>query len=1008
MTGPFLQGQHQPVQSRTRPTEGPAPGWGETIAARFRLAEDRQELTQAPRNAEAYRDLLDTLGDLGVDTRETGALFMDAESSIPGALGSYRVFDRDAIYAEVQRQRARDPKLFHTLPRTRAEFDTWVAQRRGARAADQRTAARGNQAVGLIGDLGSGMTDPYNLATLPAGAGQASLLRTALVEGLLGGASEIPNLSGTERAMARMGEDYTASDKVQDVLTSAVASAVLGGGVRAVELGAPKLAGAASARLESAVIDNWDRLPQAVRSRLADGKWDKLSVDQRAALRDSMTIADRDLPDIAESLIGRESMTPDEIAAVDGVRRQAQIAAGTPFKPDAAGDATHAEMIDARLADLLQPVERRPYRAIIPQAAPETTRPELMSGTSLSSGGVPSGARAAVKARIRQAESGGTANPDGARNPLSSATGRYQFTSETWLAYYKRRFGSQGLDDAAILAKRGDGVLQETLMDDLTADNARFLRSIGEAETAGNLYLTHFAGQGGARKLLTADADALAADVLGATVVKANPWMRGMRVGDVIAWAHRKMNEPPPRRAGARAELVGDGGVDTVAAVQADIDRLNAEQDAARVARDAESAQRIAAAIDADIVPVDAALPDLPAPPIARDVDVGLSDRESALVPQLREQIAGQARLSDLKGLADRLDASEVEVRRALERIAATEKNLIVQRADGSFRRAPVDRAPVDAFRFLARAGGIADDEGHELIERFGIDARTARTDPLTGKRVSAARRQSVMIPAAGPLVRQGGMAIDRAGEMLFEGGYLRGIDGGRPTVAETLTYLERGMMGAEARKNMVPLADLSRIDEWIAPETLADMRAHMDEWAHYQDADLSADDVDALARLMLREDIANEDEALAVLVNDAVVDALDDMRYESGDYDDAFARYLDSIDPDSRGERFAADVRDAGEGGARGAPAGAIDVEEAAARADGNGIDDGLTAELSDSVTHDMDALHGAADDARPDGAPDPVAFYLDENGDPRSWADIAAELDAEEAEIQAIKDCL
>ncbi|WP_286749741.1 hypothetical protein [Sphingopyxis sp. SCN 67-31] len=955
--------------------------------------------------ADRYDDLLGTLRDLGVDTSEKGTLFRDAASSI-GVSRTFRVPDRDAIIAEVNRQRERFPDRFGTVGKTREEFERQVATRFGGRARDMRTLERGSGFAGVLGGLGSGMTDPYNLATLPIGGGEAGLLKTILVEGIVGAGTEVLNLPATKRARDLMGENLTVGDATKQVLVSGGASAVLGGALKGVELAAPKIGAGGEVlreRLNSAILDNWDRLPEAVRSRLAGGKWDKLTPAQRDALRGSMTIADGALPDIAESLIGRGNMTAEERAAVDGLRREAEVAAGSPFKPGIVGDSVHAGEIDRRLAELLQPVERRPYRAIVPQDPVPTARGELMGGTSLSSGGT--GARTAVKARIRQAESGGAANPDIARNPLSSATGRYQFTSGTWLAYYKRRFGSQGLNDAQILAKRSDGVLQETLMDDLTADNARFLRSVGEAETAGNLYLTHFAGQGGARKLFAADADALAADVLGASVVKANPWMRGMTAGDVIRWAHRKMSEPPPRRAGARAELAEDGGIDAVAAVQADIDRLNAEQDAARAVRDAESEQRIAAAIDQDIVPVDAGVPDIALlPPRGADAVDGLTDREMALVPQLRSEIAGTARLSDLKGIADRLDASEAEVRRALERIAATEKSLLVQRADGSFRRAPVDRAPVDAFRFIARAGGIADDEGHELIERFGIDAVQARTDPLTGKRVPAPRRQSVMVPAAGPLVRQGGMAIDRAGEMLFEAGYLRGAGGGRPTVAETLSYLERGMAGADARRDMVPLADLSTIDQWVAPETLADMRAHMLEWANYQDVDLTPDDVDALARLMLREDIANEDEALAALTHDAIVDALDDMRYESGDYDDAFARYLDSVEPDSGGERFAVDARDAREGGARGAPAGAVDVEDIASAADGNGIDDGLTAALSASVTHDMDALHGAGDGA----APDPVAFYLDENGDPRSWADIAAELDAEAAEIEAIKQCL
>lgn len=1062
MTGTLSPTATRPADLRPIATQGPQPGFWETFRAGFRVAEDEQELTQAPELAERYDALLDTLRDLGVDTSPSGPLYRDAQSSIPGALARHRVPDRDAIIAEVNRQRDAAPGRFGTVGKTREEFERQVVQRFGGRARDQRALGRGNSVAGFGGQLASGMTDPYNLATLPAGAGQVSIWRTALIEGLAGAGSELPNLPGTARAKERLGEPYTVGDAVEQVVISGLASAALGAGLRGVELGVPRARDAADQlklRLNNAVIDNWDRLPNAVRSRLAGGQWDKLTPAQRDGLRATMEIADNDLPEIAESLIGRTNMSADERAAVDGLRRSSEVAATSPFKPGPAGDSVHAKLIDERLAELLQPVERRPYSAIVGQRAPGTARADLMSGTSLSSGGTPSGARAAVKARIRQAESGGSTNPDTARNPLSSATGRYQFTSGTWLAYYKRRFGSRGLSDAQILAKRSDGVLQETLMDDLTADNARFLRSVGEAESAGNLYLTHFAGQGGARKLFAADPNALAGDVLGAGVVRANPWMRGMTVGDLIGWAHRKMSEPAPRRAGARAELAEDRG-DTVAAVQAEIDRLSAEEDAARAARDAESEERIAAAIENDIVPVEVGEPVISPPPVSRDVDTGLADREAALLPKLREEIAGSARLSDLKGLAARLEASEAEVRRALERLAATEKALIVQRADGTFRRAPVESGPVDAFKFLARAGGIADDEGHELIERFGIDARTTRTDELTGKRVGGTRRQSVMIPAAGPLVRKGGMSIDRAGEMLFEAGYLRGADGGRPTVADTLAYLERGMSGAETRRTMVPLADLSTIDEWVEPETLADMRAHMLEWANYQDVDLSGDDIDALARLMLREDIANEDEALAELTHLAIVDALDDMRYESGDYDDAFARYLDSIEPDSRGERFEADPGNAGESDARIAPAGIVDVEEVAATAQSNGIDDPLTAAISDSVTHDMDALHGApvepatldlgdaVDPAiaarqaeemrlraaspmrsieeqdgtmglpmfdRADqgeltlaGASDPVTFYLDENGEARSWSDIAAELDAEEAEIQAMRACL
>lgn len=992
MTGTLSPTAVRPSAPALPPTEGEAPGFLETMQAGFRTAEDDQYIEQQRRLGQRYNDLLSTLHDLGVDTSRDGPLYHYEASPLQGKLAPQRVPDRDAIMAEVQRQRQQWPDRFGTVGKTREEFERQVATRFGGRGRDMEVLRRGSGIAGTWGGLASGMTDPVNIATLPLGAGQASLLRTVLVEGLIGAGTEVANLPGTKAARDMMGEDFTAADAAKQVLLSGGASAVLGGGVRGLELAGPKAGAAVDAlqgRLERFVADNWERLPEAVRARMVKGA----------------TIADADLPDVAEALIGRGNMTADEVAAVDGLRREAQIAAGSPFKPGAAGESLHAQMIDERLAMLLQPVERQPYRATLP-----TARADLNAGTSLSSAapvGGEFGARAAVKARIARAESGGTANPDLAKNPLSSARGRYQFVDGTWLRYYKRRFGDQGLTDAQILAKRSDGRLQETLMDDLTADNAAFLRRVGEAETAGNLYLTHFAGQGGAGKLFRADAEALAADVLGADVARANPWMRGMTVGDVIAWAHRKMNEPAPRRAGARAELDGAEPFDRVAAIQSEMDRVAAEADAARGVRDAAAEQRIADAIEADVVPVDVRdgeVVPVTAPRPREAAADGFTDRELALIPPLRDEIAGTARLSDIKGLATRLDASEAEVRRALERIAATEKELLVRRKDGSFRRVPTDRKPVDAFKYLARKGGLADDEGHDLREIFGVDAATSRKDAVTGKRVKATRRQSRHVPGVGPLIRNGGMSIDDAGEALFAGGYLRGAEGGRPTTAETIAYLEQGMVGNDALSRLVPMDRLSDIDAYIPPETLADMRAHMHEWANYQDAALEPDDIDALARLMLRPDIENEDQALAALVNEAVVDALDDMRYESGDYDDAFARYLDSVEPDSRGERFQADAGNASEGGAGGAFDEPVDVEAEGGRTGWDGANDGLTVELSDSLTHDLDALHGVADD----GAPDPVGFYLDENGDARSWADIAAELAADEADIEAIKKCL
>ena len=370
MTGTLSPTATRPTQQVMLPTKGEEPGVLQTMQAGFRAAEDDQYIEQQRRLGQRYNDLLATLRDVGVDTSREGALYRYEASPLQGKLAPQRVPDRDAIMAEVQRQRQQYPDRFGTVGKTRDEFERQVATRFGARERDLRTLDQGGAVAGLWGGLASGMTDPVNIATLPLGAGQASLLRTVLVEGLIGAGSEVVNLPGTATARQMMGEDFTAGDAVEQVLVSGGASAFLGGGIRALELGAPRVGDAVQGRLESFVAENWDRLPEPVRARLTKGA----------------TIGDADLPDVAESLIGRGNMTADERAAVDGLRREAQIAAESPFKPGAAGDTAHAAMIDERLAMLLQPVDRQPFRAMVPPTA-APTRADLASGTALSSPG---------------------------------------------------------------------------------------------------------------------------------------------------------------------------------------------------------------------------------------------------------------------------------------------------------------------------------------------------------------------------------------------------------------------------------------------------------------------------------------------------------------------------------------------------------------------------------------------------------------------------------------------
>lgn len=85
----------------------------------------------------------------------------------------------------------------------------------------------------------------------------------------------------------------------------------------------------------------------------------------------------------------------------------------------------------------------------------------------------------------------------------------------------------------------------------------------------------------------------------------------------------------------------------------------------------------------------------------------------------------------------------------------------------------PAASSTDDALTFLARRGGIRDDEGHDL---------------------KAGRNLQKFVPRSGPLIRPKGMGIDDAGEALWEAGYFGPPDTTpRPTERLVLELLERG-----------------------------------------------------------------------------------------------------------------------------------------------------------------------------------------------------------------------
>ncbi|GJD43990.1 hypothetical protein AFCDBAGC_1852 [Methylobacterium cerastii] len=97
-------------------------------------------------------------------------------------------------------------------------------------------------------------------------------------------------------------------------------------------------------------------------------------------------------------------------------------------------------------------------------------------------------------ATTRATESGGN---DTAKNPTSTATGRYQFTGQTW-AGLARKYPELGLTADG----RTDPAQQEKAMQAFTNDNARVLTSKGIPITPGNLYVSHFLGEAGGPRFI--------------------------------------------------------------------------------------------------------------------------------------------------------------------------------------------------------------------------------------------------------------------------------------------------------------------------------------------------------------------------------------------------------------------------------------------------------------------------------------------------------------------------
>lgn len=163
-------------------------------------------------------------------------------------------------------------------------------------------------------------------------------------------------------------------------------------------------------------------------------------------------------------------------------------------------------------------------------------------------------------------------NPN-AQNPNSSAGGLYQFIDST-----ARQYGLENRFDPTQAADAGAR---------LARDNARHLQGVlGRSPTAGELYLAHQQGAGGASRLLR-DPNARAVDIVGAEAVRLNGGNPNMTAGEFAQLWTQKADS----LVGTGAPTGGAQGGVSNDAFMAAINRVRGAQQPARGAAQQPQAQ---------------------------------------------------------------------------------------------------------------------------------------------------------------------------------------------------------------------------------------------------------------------------------------------------------------------------------------------------------------------------------------------------------------------------------
>lgn len=325
-----------------------------------------------------------------------------------------------------------------------------------------------------------------------------------------------------------------------------------------------------------------------------------------------------------------------------------------------------------------------------------------------------------IDAAIRRNEGTG-------RNPASSAVGPYQFVDSTFVDQFRRNFPdiARNLPPEQILTFRGgqlpDGRRVEDVMGPaLTRQNQESLARAGFAPSAGNTYLAHFLGAGGAQAVLRADPNTPISQLVSPEAIRANPsilGVPGVTAGQIVQWANNTIDVGPRD---ARQRLASGNAM---APGAAPVNAMLAPQNATAVQRplgvpEFPGLPRAATLSDADL--------------LKRIRDVQSKEAEALMLEQIRRETAasraaeaGMTAGATARAQADvRREEQPARVQEAGQTVSAQETARIQVR-EAEARRAETEKlnTAINELERISRPGGLLERSTggglNAIVDRF-------------------------------------------------------------------------------------------------------------------------------------------------------------------------------------------------------------------------------------------------------------------------------------------------